>query len=65
MLNDQQLATTIVSAVWSLTVCGDSGPGVDPSCRGTAIIDSDDETGGKIGGNTVDTSIVVNIVVGA
>ena len=65
MLNDQQLATTIVSAVWSLTLYGDSSPGVDPSCWGAAaIIDSDDKTGAEIGCDTVDTSVVANIVVG-
>ena len=62
MLNDQSLATTILSAAWSPTVGGVSGPGVEPSCPGTAS--TDDETGAEIGGDTVDASVVVNTVVG-
>ena len=53
----------IVSAVWSLTVDGVSGPGVEPSCLGTASID--DETGAEIESVEVDASVVANTVVGA
>ena len=46
MLNDQKLATTIVSIVWSLTVGGFSNPPsrplAEPRCLGTSI---DPETG--------------------
>ena len=42
---------------------GVSGPGVEPSCLGTASIR--DETGAGIGDDTVDASVVANIVVEA
>ena len=50
-----------MSAAWSLTVRGESGLGVEPSCLGRASID--DETGAGIGGDTVDASAVANTVV--
>jgi len=46
-----------------MCVGGVSGPGVKPSCLGIASIN--DETGAQIGDDTVDTSAVANIVVGA
>ena len=49
---------TIVSATWSLTVSGVSGPGME---TGTAGID--DDAGAEIGGDTVGASVVP--VVGA
>jgi hypothetical protein len=53
----------IVSATWSLTVGGLSGPRrVGPSCLRTVGIN--DETGAEIGGDTVDASVVANSVVG-
>ena len=52
--------TTIVSAACLLTVGGVSGPGVEPSCLGTARIN--DETGAD---DTVDASVVANTVVDA
>ena len=52
-----------MSTAWSLTVGGISSPGVEPSRLGTAGIN--DETGAKIGGDTVDVSVVANTVVGA
>ena len=42
---------------------GVSGPGLEPSCLGTACID--DETGTDIGVEIGDASVVVNTVVGA
>ena len=36
------------------------GPGVEPSCLGTASIN--DETGARVGGDTVDASVVANTV---
>ena len=42
---------------------GVSCPGVEPSCLGTASIN--DETGAKIGDDTVDACVVANIVVEA
>jgi hypothetical protein len=51
-----------MSAAWPLIVGVFSGPGVEPSCLGTASID--DESGAEIGG-TVDASVVANTVVGA
>ena len=52
-----------MSAAWSLTVGRVSGPGVEPSCSGTARIN--DETGPEIGGDTVDASVVAITVMGA
>lgn len=50
-----------MSAAWSLTVGGVSGPGVEPSCLYAVS-----KTGAEIGGNTVDASVVVvNNVAGA
>ena len=49
-----------MSATWSPTVSGVSGPGIE---TGTASID--DDTGAEIGGDTVDASVVANTVVGA
>ena len=45
-----------MSAVWSLTVREFPGPGLEPSCLGTATID--DETGAEIGHDTVGASVV-------
>ena len=49
MLHHQQLAATIVCAVWSLTVGGVSNPWplTEPSCLGTGI---NPETGTEMGG---------------
>jgi hypothetical protein len=52
-----------MSAAWSLTVGGVSGPGVEPSCSGTAHVN--DEMGTEIGGDAVDASVVANTVVDA
>ena len=52
----------MVSATWSLTVGGLSGPRVEPSCLRTVGIN--DETGAEIGADTVDASLVANSVVG-
>ena len=52
-----------MTAVWSLTVRGISGPGIEPSCLGTANFD--DETGAEIGGDTVNAFAVAITVVGA
>ena len=55
-----------MSAAWLLTLggaSGESGPGVEPSCLGTAS--TDDETGAEIGGETETASVVANTVVGA
>ena len=57
------ISETIVSAAWSPTMGGVSGPGVEPSWLGTASID--DEMGAKIGGDTMDASVVANSVVGS
>ena len=53
----------IVSAAWSLTVGGVSGRVESLACcLGTASID--DETGAKIGVDTVDASVATNTKVG-
>ena len=44
-----------MSAVWSLTVGGVSGPGVEPSCLGN-------ESGAEVGGDNADASGVANTV---
>ena len=51
----------IVSAVWSPIVSEVSGPGLEPSCLGTAGVNG----GVFIGCDAVDASIVANTVVGA
>ena len=59
MLNHQKL-TTIMSAAWSLTVGGVSGPEgpvEEPSCLDAPSMD--DETGTEVG-DTVDSSAVSN-----
>ena len=62
MLNDQQLATTIVSKAWSLTVGGlsDIRTLAEPSCLGTGI---DPETDTEIGG--LGDNLYPNAAVGA
>ena len=44
---------------------GVSGPGVEPSCLGTASIRDETGAGIGIGDDTVDASVVANIVVEA
>ena len=51
-----------MSAAWSLTAGGVSGPEVEPSCLGRASID--EGTGAKIGVDTADASAVANTMVG-
>ena len=48
---------TIASATWSLTVGGVSGPGVEPS-----RLAINDDMGAEIGDDTVDASVVANMV---
>ena len=52
-----------MTAIRSLTVHGISGPGIEPSCLGTACIH--DGTGVEIGGFNVDAFVVAITVVGA
>ena len=52
------ITTMIVSIACLLTAGGVSGPGVEPSCLGTANVN--DETVAEIEGDTTDASVVVN-----
>ena len=57
----------VLSAAWSLTAGGVSGPGllIEPSCLGTAATGINAETGVEVGGDGLYASEVVNAVVGA
>ena len=58
---------TVLSAAWSLTAGGVSGPGllIEPSCLGAAGTGIKAETGAEVGGDSLYASEVVNAVVSA
>ena len=60
---------TVLSAAWSLTAGGVSGPGllIEPSCLGAAARSINAETawGVEVGGGSLYASEVVSAVVGA